>query len=133
MLAEQLNTIGLRVDFRDPSLCRRHYLSSFEHHFVTSSESSPNPSFPTIRKPISISACLHRLNNSSQRLTVTLVIDIREAIGLIINIIGSFVSLASVKICSVLGIDLVELGLNLDVVVWSLGVPSSLGELEVDM
>ena len=45
--------------------------------------------------------------------------------------IRGFVSLASAKICSVLGLDVSTLfGLDLDVVVRSLGVPSSLGGLE---
>ena len=48
--------------------------------------------------------------------------------------VHGFVCLASAKFCSVFGLDVSTLwslfGLNLDVVVKSLGVPSSLGGLE---
>ena len=88
-------------------------------------------------------------------LTVTLVLVIRKAISLIVSIIlglmhvgrtiRGFVSLASAKNCSVLGLDKSTLcqwklfGLDLDAMVRSLGVPSSLGGFrgeqpqEVDM
>ena len=116
----QLNTMGPRADFSDPSLCR-HYVRSFEHLL-------------SISQSQLVFVAVRRVNDSSQRLTVTLVLVIVKL--LIIGImhkgrtIGRFVSLASTKIVVSSESALWNLfGLDLDVVVRLLDVPSSLGQV----
>jgi UDP-xylose/UDP-N-acetylglucosamine transporter B4 len=110
------------------------------------SVSIPHIYLPLVINTITQLVCVAGVNRLTTRvsaLTVTLVLVIRKAISLIISIIGimhvgrticGVVSSASAKISSALGLDESTLwnlfGLDLDVVVRSLGVPSSLGGLE---
>ena len=112
------------------------------------SVSIPHIYLPLVLNTITQLVCIagvHRLTTRVSALTVTLVLVIRKAISLVISIIGimhvgqaicGFIFLASAKVCNVLGLDLDEstlwnlFGLDLDVVVRSLGIPSSLEGLE---
>ena len=106
------------------------------------SVSIPHIYLPLILNTITQLVCIagvHRLTTRVSALTVTLVLVIRKAVSLVISMIGvmpvgrtigGLVSLTSAKICSVLGLDESTLwnlfGLDMDVVVRSLGVPLSL-------
>jgi solute carrier family 35 (UDP-xylose/UDP-N-acetylglucosamine transporter), member B4 len=110
------------------------------------SVSIPHIYLPLVLNTISQLVCVAGVNRLTTRvsaLTVTLILVIRKAISLIISVIGimqvgrairGFVSLASAKMCSALGLDESILWnsfvLDLDAVFRSLGVPSSLGGLE---
>ena len=125
------------------SLSKTNLSADFYDYPLLVSMSIPHIYLPLVLNTITQLVCVAGVNRLTTRvsaLTVTLVLVIRKAISLIISVIGimhlgrmirGFVSLASAKICSVLGLDVSTLfGLDLDVVVRSLGVPSSLGGLE---
>ena len=128
------------------SLSKTNLSTAFYDYPLLVSISIPHIYLPLVLNTITQLVCVAGVNRLTTRvsaLTVTLVLVVRKAISLIISVIGimhlghmirGFVSLASAKFCSGLGLDVSTLwnlfGLDLDVVVSSLGIPSSLGGLE---
>jgi UDP-xylose/UDP-N-acetylglucosamine transporter B4 len=131
------------------SLLKTNLSTDLYDYPLSVSVSIPHIYLPLVLNSITQLVCIagvHRLTTRVSALTVTLVLVIRKAISLIISTIGivyvgrtirGFVSLASAKFCSVLGLDestlLNMFGLDLDLVASSLGVLGEKQLQEVDM